>query len=191
MTGISPAAEQVKVAAERCKGLDVEIKQQDFRDVTGTFDRIASVGMLEHVGPKNYRAFFDANARLLTADGMILHHTIGSNVPKSGTDPWFDKYIFPGGVIPSIEQLAKATRGRWALEDVHNFGPYYDRTALTWNRNIEEAWDDLPHYDEHFRRTWRYYLLASAASFRVRNLQLWQIVWRRAGRLSEVYQGVR
>jgi cyclopropane-fatty-acyl-phospholipid synthase len=181
----------VEVAARRCAGLDVEIRQLDFREVRGTYDRIVSIGMLEHVGPKNYQEFFDVNARLLADDGIILHHTIGSNRSNQHTDPWFDKYIFPGGVVPSMEQLSRATAGQWALEDVHNFGPDYDRTLMAWSDNIERAWDDLPHYDEHFRRTWQYYLLGSAAAFRVRNLQLWQLVLRRAGRRSPVYQAVR
>ncbi|MEL7158755.1 MAG: class I SAM-dependent methyltransferase, partial [Actinomycetota bacterium] len=191
VTGISPAAEQVKVAAERCMGLDVDIQQTDFRNVKGTYDRIVSVGMLEHVGPRNYKAFFDVNAELLADDGMILHHTIGSNITKDYTDPWFDKYIFPGGVIPSMEHIGKASRQKWALEDVHNFGPDYDTTLMAWHDNISGRWDEIPHYDETFRRTWDYYLLASAASFRTRQLQLWQLVFRRAARTSPVYQAVR
>lgn len=191
VTGISPAAEQVKVARERCRGFDVEIKQTDFREVRGTFDRIVSVGMLEHVGPKNFKAFFDVNAELLAEDGMILHHTIGSNVSKNHTDPWFDRYIFPGGVIPSMEQLARGARQKWAIEDVHNFGPYYDRTLMAWHDKIEPLWHEVPQYDERFRRTWRYYLLGSAAAFRVRNLQLWQIVMRRSARQSATYEAAR
>lgn len=191
VTGISPAAEQVKVAAQRCVGLDVEIKQLDFRQVTGTFDRIVSVGMLEHVGPRNFEAFFETNARLLADDGIILHHTIGSNIAKNYTDPWFDRYIFPGGVVPSMAQIAQGAQQRWAIEDVHNFGPDYDTTLLAWHDKIEAVWDEIPHYDARFRRTWKYYLLGSAAAFRVRNLQLWQVVLRRAGRPSPVYQAVR
>ncbi|MGF1599641.1 MAG: cyclopropane fatty acyl phospholipid synthase [Acidimicrobiales bacterium] len=191
ITGISPAAEQVSVATARCAGLDVEIKQLDFRQVAGRYDRIVSVGMLEHVGPKNYRAFFEANHRLLTDDGIALHHTIGSNRTQSHTDPWFDRHIFPGGVLPSMEHIGAATQGDWALEDVHNFGPDYDRTLMAWHHNIDAAWDDLPDYDERFRRTWRYYLLGSAASFRVRNLQLWQLVFTKARRYSGVYRAVR
>jgi len=191
VTGISPAIEQVKVATRRCAGLDVEIRQCDFRELTGRYDRIVSVGMLEHVGPKNYAEFFDVNARLLTADGIALHHLIGSNTPRQNTDAWFDRYIFPGGVVPSLDQLARATQGRWAIEDVHNFGPDYDRTLMAWHANVEGAWNDLPAYDERFRRTWRYYLLASAAAFRVRELQLWQIVFTRTRRYSPVYQAVR
>ena len=191
VTGISPAVEQIKVATARCAGLDVEIRQCDFRDVTGRYDRIVSVGMLEHVGPKNFADFFDVNARLLTDDGIALHHMIGSNTPRHHTDPWFDRYIFPGGVVPSLDQLARATRGRWAIEDVHNLGPDYDRTLMAWHANIEAAWNEIPVYDERFRRTWRYYLLSSAAAFRVRELQLWQIVFTRTRRYSPVYTAVR
>ena len=191
VTGVSPAAQQIAVASRRCAGLDVEIKQSDFREVRGRFDRIVSVGMLEHVGPKNFEEFFEANRRLLSDDGLALHHTIGANRSASHTDPWFDKYIFPGGVVPSLDQLARATRGRWAVEDLHNFGPDYDRTLMAWHHNIEDAWADLPGYDERFRRTWRYYLLSSAGSFRVRELQLWQIVFSRAGRPSPVYPAIR
>jgi hypothetical protein len=87
--------------------------------------------------------------------------------------------------------VAHATHGHWAIEDVHNFGPDYDRTLMEWHANIEGAWDDLPNYDERFRRTWRYYLLSSAGSFRVRELQLWQIVFSRTRRRSPVYRSVR
>lgn len=191
VTGISPAAEQVKVAAERCKGLDVDIQQRDFREMTGSYDRIVSIGMLEHVGPQNYQTFFDRNKELLAPGGIMLHHTIGSNLTKNHTDPWFDKYIFPGGVTPSIEQLGAATRRWWALEDVHNFGPDYDKTLMAWHGNIGRRWNEIPSYGEHFRRTWDYYLMGSACAFRTRHLQLWQIVWRRAGTPSPVYRAVR
>jgi cyclopropane-fatty-acyl-phospholipid synthase len=191
VTGISPAIEQVKVAAERCSGLDVEIRQQDFRNVTGRYDRIVSVGMLEHVGSKNFAEFFDVNRRLLVDDGMILHHTIGSNIAKDYNDPWFERYIFPSGVLPSIMHLGEASASYWALEDVHNFGPDYDRTLMAWFHNVEAAWKHLPEYDERFRRTWRYYLQAAAASFRTRHLQLWQLVFTKAGQYSGTYEAVR
>ena len=191
VTGVSPAIEQVRIARERCAGLPVTIEQLDYRDVTGHFDRIVSVGMMEHVGTKNLGRFFDACDRLLVDDGLMLHHTIGSNDRSDRADPWFDKYIFPGGVLPSLGQIADACGGRWVIEDVHNFGPDYDRTLMAWSANIEAAWPDLPDYDERFRRTWRYYLMASAAGFRTRNLQLWQVVFSRTGRRSDVYPAVR
>ncbi len=191
VTGISPAAEQVKVAEEHCAGLPVEIRQLDYRQVEGSFDRIVSVGMMEHVGPRNYLMFFDKCVDLLDPDGMMLHHTIGSNVSKNSVDPWFDKYIFPGGVLPSLHQITGATESRWSVEDVHNFGPDYDRTLTQWQRNIDARWNEIPSYDEHFRRTWHYYLAGSAASFRVRVLQLWQIVFTRSKREMPVYESVR
>lgn len=191
VTGISPALAQVAEARSRCRDLDVEIIDADYRTVTGRYDRIVSIGMMEHVGARHLEEFFRHCDGLLAEDGMMLHHVIGSNRSKKHTDPWFDRYIFPGGVIPSLAQVAHATEGSWAIEDVHNFGPDYDRTLLAWHRNVEAAWPDLgKRYDERFQRMWRYYLLTSAAAFRVRNLQLYQHVIRRAER-STTYRGVR
>jgi cyclopropane-fatty-acyl-phospholipid synthase len=191
VVGISPASAQVVVASERCAGLPVEIRQADYRKVSGSFDRIVSIGMLEHVGTRNYRTFFERCGNLLTDDGMMLHHTIGSNVRRHQCDPWFDKYIFPGGVLPSLGQIADATEKEWSIEDVHSFGPYYDRTLLAWHTNISARWHELPSYDDRFRRTWDYYLLSSAGSFRARVIQLWQIVFTRTKRVTPVYQSIR
>ena len=188
--GISPAVEQVAYCRERVAGSSVEIRQSDYREVTGTFDRITSVGMMEHVGPRNLGEFFKVCDRLLAPDGMMLHHTIGVLRTKSYTNAWIDKYIFPGGVLPSLTQLAKAAEPAWVAEDVHNFGPDYDRTLMAWHANIDARWDDLPAYDERFRRMWRFYLLSCAAAFRARQLQLWQIVYRRSGQ-ADRYQPVR
>jgi len=188
--GISPARNQVDIARERCCDLPVTIEQADYRHVAGSFDRIVSVGMMEHVGPRNLPEFFRVCDRLLVPEGMMLHHTIGSTVSKHHTDPFFERYIFPGGVVPSLAQLSAAAEPTWVIEDVHNFGPDYDRTLVAWNANVESAWSDLPTYDERFRRMWRYYLLSSAAGFRSRTLQLWQVVMRRTGRAG-CYDAVR
>ena len=187
VTGVTPAQEQARRAREVCAGLPVDISECDYRDVRGRFDRIVSIGMMEHVGPRNLKTFFRRCNHLLAGDGMMLHHTIGSLVSKNHTDPWFDKYIFPGGVVPSLAQISSATEKDWVIEDVHNFGPYYDRTLMAWHRNVTAAWGDLPAYDERFRRTWDYYLLSSAGSFRARALQLWQIVFTRSRRRSNTY----
>ncbi len=190
VVGVSPAGEQVKVARERCKDLPVEIRQQDYREVGGTFDRITSIGMMEHVGPKNLKRFFDVCDERLADDGIMLHHMIGSNESKSHIDPWFDRYIFPGGNLPSIAQIAAAVEQRWVIEDIQNFGPDYDRTLLAWHANVAGAWSDLPNYDERFRRMWDYYLLGSAGSFRARHIQLWQVVFRKI-RASPTYIAAR
>ena len=187
VTGITPAREQARWAREACAGLSVEIRECDYRDLEGSFDRIVSIGMMEHVGPRNLKTFFGRCGRLLSGDGIMLHHTIGSLESKHHTDPWFDKYIFPGGVVPSLAQITSACEHDWIIEDVQNFGPYYDRTLMAWHRKVTEAWTDLTGYDERVRRTWDYYLLSSAGSFRARALQLWQIVFTRSRRRSEVY----
>lgn len=191
VTGISPAQQQVLVARQRCAGLSVDILQADYRDVRGTYDRITSIGMMEHVGPKNLPLFFDRCRDLLKADGMMLHHTIGSNDWRTSSDPWFDRYIFPGGVLPSLGQIAKSAHKYWSIEDVHNFGPYYTRTLLAWQSKISKHWQEIPHYDQRFRRMWDYYLLSSAAGFRARSIQLWQIVFTRAKRRQPIWTPVR
>ena len=108
VTGITPAGEQARLAQQVCAGLPVEIRECDYRDVQGRFDRIVSIGMMEHVGPRNMKTFFKRCSDLLTGDGMMLHHTIGSLESKNHTDPWFDKYIFPGGLVPSLAQISSA-----------------------------------------------------------------------------------
>jgi cyclopropane-fatty-acyl-phospholipid synthase len=191
VTGISPAAEQVKLAKQRTKGLSVKILQKDYRHITGKFDRIVSIGMLEHVGPKNYERFFDKCQKLLNDGGLMLHHTIGGNRSVSVTDVWIDKYIFPGGVIPSLAQLSRAVEERFIVEDVHNFGPNYDKTLMAWYDNFVKHYPEISDsYDERFYRTWRYYLLSCAGAFRSRHLQLWQIVMRKI-EVSGTYTAVR
>ncbi|MCQ3813115.1 MAG: class I SAM-dependent methyltransferase [Acidimicrobiia bacterium] len=191
VTGVSPAEEQVEVARQRCDGLKVHILHADYRDLRGKYDRITSIGMMEHVGPKNLPGFFDKCRELLNDEGMMLHHTIGSNDWQTSGDPWFDRHIFPGGVLPSLAQIAKAAQTHWSIEDVHNFGPYYTRTLLAWQAKIAAHWHEIPHYDERFRRMWDYYLLSSAAGFRARVIQLWQIVFTRSKRQRPIWTPVR
>ena len=189
-SGVSPAIEQIKMARERSQGLDINFSQIDYRDLTGTFDRIVSIGMMEHVGPKNLKRFFTKCDDLLAEGGIMLHHTISSLSSETHPDPFFDRYIFPGGVVPSLAQISRAVEKKWVIEDVHNFGPDYDLTLMAWHKNINSKWDEIPNYDERFRRMWNYYLLASAAGFRARSLQLLQVVFRRPGRLPK-YKSVR
>ena len=188
--GISLATQQIKLARERSQGLDIEFLQMDYRDVVGKFDRIVSIGMMEHVGPKNLKQFFAKCDELLADDGIMLHHTISSLYSENHIDPFFDRYIFPGGILPSLANIAKTVEKKWVIEDVHNFGPDYDLTLMAWHQNINAKWDEIPQYDERFRRMWNYYLLASSAGFRARSLQLSQVVFRRPGRLPK-YRSIR
>ena len=191
VVGITVSREQQALARQVCAGLPVEIRLTDYRRLEGRFDRIASVGMFEHVGPKNYRAYFDAAHRLLAEDGLFLLHTIGIDQPSTHTDPWIEKYIFPGGKLPAASELALAAQPRFVVEDWHNFGPDYDRTLMHWHARFEAAWPELQaRYGERFRRMWRYYLLSCAGFFRSRQGQLWQLVLSRRER-REPYRSLR
>lgn len=175
--GITISHEQAAFARELCAGLPIEIRVQDYRDLHERFDRSFSLGMFEHVGVRNYRRYFEVARRCLHDDGLFLLHTIGSNVSVNRTDPWIARYIFPNSMLPSATQVARASEGRFVIEDWHGFGPDYDLTLQAWRDNIERAWPSLPpRYDERFRRMWRFYLAASMATFRTRRAQLWQVL---------------
>jgi len=177
VVGITISKEQAALASERCKGLPIEIRVQDYRDVHEKFDHIVSLGMFEHVGVKNYRTYFRVAERCLKEGGLFLLHTIGGNVSRVTSDPWIGKYIFPGGMIPSVAQIGQAVEDIFVVEDWHNFGTDYDRTLMAWFKNFDAAWPTLrAKYGDRFYRMWKYYLLACAGSFRAREVQLWQIV---------------
>ena len=175
--GVTVSQEQAEYAREICRGLPVEIRLADYRMLDETFDRVFSIGMFEHVGVKNYRTYFDVARRCTAEDGLFVLHSIGSNVSSNHTDPWIAKYIFPNSMIPSAEQIAAASEGVFVTEDWHNFGADYDLTLMAWRANFDAAWPTLEaKYGERFRRMWRFYLSASAAVFRARRDQLWQLV---------------
>ena len=182
VTAINIAEEQISYAREFCKNLPVEIKHLDYRDLTGLYDKIVSVGMFEHVGPKNYKTFMKAVHNCLKNDGVFLLQTIGSNETEGSCDPWFNKYIFPNGKLPSIAQIGNSIEGLFVMEDWHNLGEHYEKTLLAWHKNLNNAWIQLKNkYDEKFRRMFEYYLLSCAGSFRARQMQLWQIVFTKYG----------
>jgi cyclopropane-fatty-acyl-phospholipid synthase len=175
--GISVSKEQIKFAKQRCEGLPVEFKLQDYREIDKKFDHIISIGMFEHVGLKNYKNFFKVAKRCLKKDGLFLLHTIGCLESGSAAEPWVNKYIFPNGMLPSLKQITSKAEGLFVIEDIHNFGSDYDKTLMQWHKNFEKNWPKLKDkYGEKFYRMWNYYLLSFAAAFRVRKFQLWQIV---------------
>jgi len=177
VVGITVSEQQAKYGKESCRGLPVDIRLQDYRDIEGTFDRILSIGMFEHVGYKNYRAFTHKVRSLLKNEGLFLLQTIGANRSAIKTDPWIERYIFPNSMLPSPRQIGAAIEGVFVLEDWHSFGADYDRTLMHWYRNFHEGWRSLKEdFDERFYRMWKYYLSSSAGSFRARSNQLWQLV---------------
>lgn len=182
VVGVTISKEQVQLGGELCKGLPVEIRFQDYRDVRERFDRIISLGMFEHVGPKNYRTYMEKVGDCLEDDGLFLLHTIGGNVSKANIDRWIDKYIFPNAVLPSVKQISEASDGKFVLRDWHSFGKDYDKTLIAWNKNFQKAWPKISEsYNEKFKKMWEYYLLASAGNFRAGRSQLWQIVFSKEG----------
>ncbi|MCW9054577.1 MAG: cyclopropane fatty acyl phospholipid synthase [Candidatus Pacebacteria bacterium] len=191
VVGITISKEQKNLAEESVKGLPVEIRLQDYREMNEQFDHIVSIGMFEHVGRKNYREYMEVAHRNLKDGGMFLLHTIGGNRSAHTTDPWIEKYIFPGGMLPSITQIGESIEGLFVMEDWHNFGTDYDTTLMHWFKNFDAHWSDIKdHYGERFYRMWKYYLMMSAGSFRSRKNQLWQITLSKGG-VRGGYQSVR
>ena len=189
--GITISKQQQLLGQERCAGLPIEIRFQDYRDVQEHFDRICSLGMFEHVGEKNYRLYMKTVHRCLTDDGLFLLHTIGTNYSTNYSNAWINKYIFPNGMLPSIAQIGKASERLFVMEDWHNFGSDYDKTLMAWQNNFEQHWPTLKaNYLERFHRMWNYYLLSCAAGFRQREMQLWQIIFSKKGVIGG-YQSVR
>lgn len=180
VTGITISREQAELARERCAGLPVTIELKDYRELSGSYDRIVSIGMFEHVGHRNYAVYFQTVDTLLADDGLFLLHTIGSNSSDISVDPWIDRYIFPNGVLPSARHIADASEGLLLLEDWHNFGPDYDKTLMAWRDNFDTHWPEIAdRYSERTRRMFRYYLSVCAGAFRARDIQLWQVVFSR------------
>jgi cyclopropane-fatty-acyl-phospholipid synthase len=182
IVGITVSKQQLSLGRKLCRGLPVELRLQDYRDVTERFDHIVSVGMFEHVGLKNYRAYMEKANQCLKDEGLFLLHTIGSNTSDVACDPWLARYIFPNSLIPSLKQITTAAEGLFILEDLQNFGFYYDATLMAWFRNFDENWHLLnDRYGERFYRMWKYYLLSSAGAFRCRGKQVWQFVLSKKG----------
>jgi len=182
VTGYTVSKEQVAWAKQRANGLPIDFRLEDYRNATGTYDRVVSIGLMEHVGPKNYRGYMELVDRCLAPGGIGFVHTIATNYASGQMDPWVDKYIFPNAVTPSLAQMNAAMAGLLVIEDVHNIGESYDHTLMAWWKNFDAAWPSLrAKYGEPFYRMWKYYLLTSAALFRARYLQLFQIVMTRPG----------
>ena len=182
VVGYTVSEQQVRYAKEHYAKLPIDIRLDDYRKASGTYDAVVSIGLMEHVGPKNYRGYFELADRCLAPGGVAFVHTIGGNRQRPHIDPWFDKYVFPNATLPSLAQLIAAMEDIFIPEDVHNIGEDYDPTLMAWFGRFDAAWPKLrARYDERFYRMWKFYLLASAGSFRARAQQLFQIVMTRRG----------
>jgi len=182
--GVSVSKEQVKLAREMWKGLPVEFTLGDYRDVSGTYDAVVSIGMAEHIGYKNHRTMMKVIHRSLARDGVALVHTIANNVSLIHGIPFIEKYVFPNACAPSIAQLGKAIEGLLVLEDLQNIGPDYAPTLMAWWKNFDAAWPELrgPRYDDRFYQMWKFYLLGAAGASTARDGQLYHLVLTHVGR---------
>jgi cyclopropane-fatty-acyl-phospholipid synthase len=180
--GVTVSKEQVALGTKLCQGLPVELRLQDYREVDGQYDAVISIGIMEHVGYRNYKTYMEVVNRCLKPNGIAFLHTIGGNASSRSSDAWTDKYIFRNGMLPSISQLGQAMERHFVMEDWHNFGPDYNKTLMAWQAKFEQAWPQLKRkYGERFYRMWRYYLLSCAGGFRARHMQLWHLVLTRRG----------
>ena len=181
VTGVTLSTEQLQVsnarAAEKKLGRSARFLLQDYRDVTGRFDRIVSVGMFEHVGVDYYETFFKHCAGLLTDDGVMVLHSIGRSTGPDVTSPWITKYIFPGGYIPALSEVFPAIeRSGLLVCDTEILRLHYAETLKAWReRFLAHREEAAQLYDQRFVRMWQFYLAASEMSFRKQNFMNLQV----------------
>ncbi len=179
--GITLSREQLLVAQERARaeGLErqAEFRMTDYRDVSGQFDRIVSVGMFEHVGLPYFDAYFRSVRDLLSPDGIALIHSIGVSETPRATNPWIARYIFPGGYVPSLSEIAASVeRQNLWIADVESLRLHYAYTLRHWfDRFVANAERVIEMYDERFVRMWKFYLVACEQTFRLRRQGVFQI----------------
>jgi cyclopropane-fatty-acyl-phospholipid synthase len=170
--GITLSEAQLSHARARAaaEGLDrrVRFERLDWREVEGRFDRIVSVGMFEHVGPPHYRRFLARCRELMTEDGLMLLHSVARADGPGATDKWLAKYIFPGGYVPALSQIAPAIERSWLwLTDLEALRGHYERTLDAWYERVQAARGEIVAlYDERFFRMWSFYLAGGIAAFR-------------------------
>ncbi len=181
VTGVTLSQEQYDVARARAFAaqLDTQAKFDllDYRQVEGRFDRIVSVGMFEHVGPASFNTYFETVAERLADDGCALIHSIGRRGEFGGRNQWINKYIFPGGYIPSLSEITKAAEhaGLW-ITDVESLRLHYAETLRCWRERFQAHRDEVRAiYDERFCRMWEFYLASCEMSFRYGDLMVYQV----------------
>jgi cyclopropane-fatty-acyl-phospholipid synthase len=183
--GITLSREQLAVARQRAEAAGVADRVKfeliDYRDVTGPFDRIVSVGMFEHVGPRHYRTFFRRTRELLSRDGVMLLHTIGRMGGPGVPNPWTNKYIFPGSYVPALSEIIAASeRTRLIASDIEMLRLHYAHTLAHWYERVRRQRAEIVAlYDERFFRMWEFYLAYSLVGFRHGGMVNYQVQYIR------------
>jgi cyclopropane-fatty-acyl-phospholipid synthase len=181
--GVALAPDQIEFCNERAAELGVsdkvKFKLMDYRAVEGQFDRISSVGLLEHVGTPHYPQFYQHTHKLLAPDGVMLSHCCGRAGPPGHTDAWTRKYIFPGGYIPALSELVKESeKAGWQVMDVEGMRFHYSHTLEEWyRRTVMHEQEIVELYDERFFRMWQYYLAGAEQAFRNGKMVNWQLIY--------------
>jgi len=181
VTGVTLSEEQFAAASARAResqlGDRLEFRLQDYRDTPEAYDRIVSIGMFEHVGVANYDEFFANASRLLKDDGVMVLHAIGRSGAPSATNPWIEKYIFPGGYIPALSEVfAAIERAGLLVSDTEVLRLHYAETLKLWRRRFNARRQEARAlYDERFCRMWEFYLAGSESAFRVDGHMVFQI----------------
>jgi len=198
VVGLTVSKEQAALARQRCVGLPVEIVLEDYRNYSGSFDRVVSIEMIEAVGRKNIPEFFAMVGRCLEKQGLFGLQVIAAEIFTRRSSPildqyilWLQKRIFPNGYLPNLGHLCAPDSEGLVIEDLHNFSADYARTLAEWSKRFQAAWPTLEKkYGEPFRRMWLYYLHGCEAMFRNRLVQLYQIVYSKEG-IAGRYDAVR
>lgn len=179
--GVALAPDQIEFCRERAQAAGVadrvKFELMDYRDVEGQFDRITSVGLLEHVGTPQYPDFYQHTFKLLKPDGVMFSHCCGRAKSPGTTDGWTRKYIFPGGYIPALSELVvESEKAGWQIMDVEAMRFHYSHTLEEWYRRTQMHKDEIVAlYDEQFYRMWEFYLCGAEQAFRNGNMVNWQI----------------
>ena len=181
VTGITLSTEQLAGAQSRASqsihGERLEYRLEDYRDTQGPFERIVSVGMFEHVGTRFHDAFFRKCHELLSEDGVMLLHFIGNSDVPDFNNPWIERYIFPGGHIPSMSEFTPAIeRAGLVICDIEVLRLHYAQTLRLWReRFMARRAEAAALYDERFCRMWEFYLSMSETAFRYQDIAIFQV----------------
>ena len=183
VVAVNIAEEQIAFARSQAQGLPIEYCLSDYRDSDRynpsgrKFDKVVSIGLCEHIGYKNYSVFLDKAVEAMKEDGLFLLHTIGSNVSTTHIEPWHGKYIFPGGVCPSLSQIVKSIEKTGLIvADTETLIRHYDKTLISWLERFMAKRDLVKDmFDEKFVKMWSFYLASCAAAFRYRDLVVFQL----------------
>jgi cyclopropane-fatty-acyl-phospholipid synthase len=193
VVAINISSGHVEIVKQLTAGLPVTVHCCDYRDTgvflkDGPFDKAVSVEMFEHVGYRNHRRYMEVVQGALKEGGVFCLQTAGNNGNVFQNDPWFQKYIFPNAVVPSVEQIGQAIADLLVLEDWHNFGPDYVKTCYAWFEQFDRNWQGSK--EDRFYRMWKYWILAVGGGFKVRTRQMWQLVLSKGG-VQGGYEAVR